>query len=36
MDYLQAIALGILQALTEFLPISSSAHLRIFPELLGW
>jgi undecaprenyl-diphosphatase len=35
-DYLQAIALGILQALTEFLPISSSAHLRIFPELLGW
>ncbi len=35
-DYLQAIALGIIQALTEFLPISSSAHLRIFPELLGW
>ena len=35
-DYLQAVALGILQGLTEFLPISSSAHLRIFPELLGW
>ena len=28
--------LGILQGLTEFLPISSSAHLRIFPELFGW
>ena len=25
-----------LQGLTEFLPISSSAHLRIFPELFGW
>ena len=28
--------LGLIQGLTEFLPISSSAHLRIFPELLGW
>jgi undecaprenyl-diphosphatase len=36
MDYLQAIFLGVLQGLTEFLPISSSAHLRIFPELFGW
>lgn len=35
-DYLQAIVLGIIQGLTEFLPISSSAHLRIFPELFGW
>ncbi len=35
-DLLKAVALGILQGLTEFLPISSSAHLRIFPELLGW
>lgn len=35
-DYLQAIFLGILQGLTEFLPISSSAHLRIFPDLFGW
>ncbi|HWJ10779.1 MAG TPA: undecaprenyl-diphosphate phosphatase [Nocardioides sp.] len=35
-DYLQAVFLGILQGLTEFLPISSSAHLRIFPELFGW
>jgi undecaprenyl-diphosphatase len=35
-DLLQAIVLGIIQGLTEFLPISSSAHLRIFPELFGW
>ncbi|GEP32427.1 undecaprenyl-diphosphatase 2 [Nocardioides szechwanensis] len=35
-DYLQAVVLGLLQGLTEFLPISSSAHLRIFPELFGW
>ena len=35
-DYLQALVLGIIQGLTEFLPISSSAHLRIFPELFGW
>ena len=35
-DYLQAVFLGVLQGLTEFLPISSSAHLRIFPELFGW
>ena len=35
-DFLQALVLGTLQGLTEFLPISSSAHLRILPELLGW
>ena len=35
-DFLQAVVLGTLQGLTEFLPISSSAHLRIFPELFGW
>ena len=35
-DLLKAVVLGILQGLTEFLPISSSAHLRIFPELFGW
>lgn len=35
-DYLQAVVLGTIQGLTEFLPISSSAHLRIFPELFGW
>ncbi|AOZ72553.1 undecaprenyl-diphosphatase UppP [Boudabousia tangfeifanii] len=35
MDYLSAIILGIVQGLTEFLPISSSAHLRITTDLLG-
>ncbi|GII79171.1 undecaprenyl-diphosphatase 2 [Sphaerisporangium rufum] len=36
MDALQAIVLGVVQGLTEFLPISSSAHLLIVPRLLGW
>jgi undecaprenyl-diphosphatase len=36
MEWFQAVVLGLLQGLTEFLPISSSAHLRIVPELLGW
>lgn len=36
LDFLKAIVLGLIQGLTEFLPISSSAHLRIFPELFGW
>ncbi|MDP3969477.1 MAG: undecaprenyl-diphosphate phosphatase [Nocardioides sp.] len=36
LDFLKAVVLGALQGLTEFLPISSSAHLRIFPELFGW
>src|SRR5919205_2143553 len=36
MDALQAIVLGIVQGLTEFLPISSSAHLRIVPAFFGW
>ena len=36
MDLLQAIFLGILQGLTEFLPISSSAHLRVVPAIFGW
>ncbi|MDT9592299.1 undecaprenyl-diphosphate phosphatase [Nocardioides zeae] len=35
-DYFEAVVLGVIQGLTEFLPISSSAHLRIFPELFGW
>ncbi len=34
-EYLRAIALGLLQALTEFLPISSSGHLILAPHLLG-
>jgi len=33
---LEAIVLGIVQGLTEFLPISSTAHLRIVPALFGW
>ncbi len=36
MDYAQAIWLALLQGLTEFLPISSSAHLIVLPELIGW
>jgi undecaprenyl-diphosphatase len=35
-EWLQAVLLGVLQGLTEFLPISSSAHLRVLPEFLGW
>ena len=36
MSVLQSIVLGIVQGLTEFLPISSTAHLRIVPAFLGW
>src|SRR3954471_6811103 len=36
MDTIRAIVLGIVQGLTEFLPISSTAHLRIVPAFLGW
>jgi undecaprenyl-diphosphatase len=36
LDLFQAIVLGIVQGLTEFLPISSSGHLRIVPAFLGW
>jgi len=36
LDLFEAIVLGIVQGLTEFLPISSSAHLRIVPALCGW
>jgi undecaprenyl-diphosphatase len=36
MEYLQAIILGLVQGITEFLPISSTAHLIIFRDVLGW
>ena len=36
MSIFRAVVLGIVQGLTEFLPISSSGHLRIVPALLGW
>jgi undecaprenyl-diphosphatase len=35
-SWLEDIVLGITQGLTEFLPISSTAHLRIVPAFLGW
>jgi undecaprenyl-diphosphatase len=34
--YLQALVMGIVQGLTEFLPISSSGHLIIVPFMVGW
>lgn len=36
MDIFQAIVLGIVQGLTEFIPVSSSAHLIIVPWAFGW
>jgi undecaprenyl-diphosphatase len=36
MDILQAILLGLVQGITEFIPVSSSGHLVLVPWLLGW
>ena len=36
MQAIQAIVLGLVQGLTEFIPVSSSAHLVIVPWLFGW
>ncbi|AQW85040.1 undecaprenyl-diphosphatase [Campylobacter pinnipediorum subsp. pinnipediorum] len=36
MDFVQTIVLALVQGFSEFLPISSSAHLILVPELLGW
>jgi len=36
MSIIEAIVLGLVQGLTEFIPISSTAHLEIVPLLLGW
>ena len=36
MSLFQAVILALVQGLTEFLPISSTAHLYLFPWLLGW
>lgn len=35
-SWFEAVVLGLVQGLTEFLPVSSSAHLRIVAELAGW
>lgn len=36
MDYLHILVLALVQGVTEFLPVSSSAHLILAPHLLGW
>lgn len=36
MSLVEAVVLGVVQGLTEFLPISSTAHLRVVPTVLGW
>ena len=36
MDLIQALILAIIQGLTEFLPVSSSAHLILISKIVGW
>ncbi|HVX97607.1 MAG TPA: undecaprenyl-diphosphate phosphatase [Polyangia bacterium] len=36
MNIIEAVVLGVVQGVTEFLPISSTAHLRVVPALAGW
>ncbi|MBC8140476.1 MAG: undecaprenyl-diphosphatase UppP [Armatimonadetes bacterium] len=36
MDIVSSVVIGVVQGVTEFLPISSTAHLKIIPALLGW
>ena len=36
MEIYQALILGVIQGITELLPISSSAHLNIIPWMFGW
>jgi undecaprenyl-diphosphatase len=36
LGWFRVIILGIVQGITELLPISSTAHIRIVPALLGW
>lgn len=35
LDYLQIFILGVIQGITELLPVSSTAHMRVVPALLG-
>ncbi|MCK5346543.1 MAG: hypothetical protein KAR20_24205, partial [Candidatus Heimdallarchaeota archaeon] len=35
MNFIEALILGLIQGLTEFLPVSSSGHLEIFKQVLG-
>ena len=36
MSYTQSVVLGLVQGLTEFLPVSSSGHLILVPLVFGW